>query len=125
VAGYQTACTRRLLPCGKPVFLISKKKTIFFLNFFLEFFIEFQRLLKKVFYWQRKLQLYGPPYMYGKLLENQSVDINSLSPLKNCLAFLRERAALVSNFALLCYFHSNSSIVRYILRTHVRASAHL
>jgi hypothetical protein len=26
---------------------------------------KFQRFLKNVFYWQRKLQLYGPPYMYG------------------------------------------------------------
>jgi hypothetical protein len=24
---------------------------------------KFQRLLKKVFFWQRKLQLYGPPYI--------------------------------------------------------------
>jgi hypothetical protein len=26
---------------------------------------KFQRLLKKVFYWPPKLQLYGPPYMYN------------------------------------------------------------
>jgi hypothetical protein len=25
---------------------------------------KFQRLLKKFFYWQRKLQLYGPPYIH-------------------------------------------------------------
>jgi hypothetical protein len=26
---------------------------------------KFQRLLKKFLYWQRKLQLYGPPYRVG------------------------------------------------------------
>jgi hypothetical protein len=57
----------------------------------LKFKWDVQRLLKKVFYWQRKLQLYGPPYIDGAVVCSRMLPTSKRDAALNFLLLIWAR----------------------------------